>query len=79
MSNEQRKVKISSIRSSLKSFSPGLIEKKKKKLAYPVRHAFDDTLQNTLWKVRSCLVSFTFCINGTKLFKSEWKKESVDT
>jgi len=51
MSNKQRKVKISSVGSSLKPFSPGVIERereKKKKLAYPVRHAFEDTLQNKL-------------------------------
>ena len=54
MSNKQRKVKISSVGSSLKPFSPGVIErererkKKTKKLAYPVRHAFEDTLQNKL-------------------------------
>lgn len=50
MSNKQRKVKISSVGSSLKPFSPRVIERerKKKKLAYPVRHAFEDTLQNKL-------------------------------
>lgn len=48
VSNEQRKVRISSIGSSLKPFSPGVIEENPKKLADPVRHAFEDTLQNKL-------------------------------
>lgn len=48
MSNEQRKVRISSTGSSLKPFSPGVIEEKPPKLAYPVRRAFEDTLQNKL-------------------------------
>ena len=53
MSNKQRKVKISSVRSSLKPFYPGVLERETTttttaKLAHPVRHAFEDTLQNKL-------------------------------
>lgn len=47
MSNEQRKVRISSIGSGLKPFSP-FLEKKKKLLLYPMSHAFEDTMQNRL-------------------------------
>ena len=63
MSNKQRKVKISSVGSSLKPFSPRVIErerkkKKKNKLAYPVRHAFEDTLQNKLCEKQVVFLPF---------------------
>ena len=83
MSNKQRKVKISSVGSSLKPFSPRVIERERKKKKKQTSISSEACFwryfaKQTLWKASCFPASFSFWRNGAKHLKTGYKKESVD-